>query len=375
MKNNNSEENKESIVEVSTKPNHLGVILVAAFAVLVMYGIIYAIYNQMDKDDNEKAAQAAAKAAKMTTTEFIETTEVTTELYNHEYLDVPDADRISAKSAILYNMTTNTILFEKNPDMQCYPASTTKLITAIVALQNVSPDTIYTVGTEIKLIGEDSSSAYLVEGSQLSLESLIYAMLLPSGNDAAYTVAVNTARIVSGNPEMTDEQSVAYFCGLMNGLASELEMENTHFADPDGWYMPNHYVTAEDMLKIAIKSMEFPIIINASSTMAYTVTPENGSPVYTWENNNKFINEMSDFYYPYATGLKTGFTDEAGYCYVASAEKDGTELIALIFGSATMEDRYRDAKNIFNAIFEPEAIEYAEVTAPPEEAAQDMAVQ
>ncbi len=369
MKNNYSAENNESAAETSTKPNHLSIILAAAFAVMVMYGVIYAIYNQMDKNDNEKTAQAAAEAAKMTSAEFIETTEVTTELYNHEYLDVPDADRISAKSAILYNKTTNTILFEKNSDIRCYPASTTKLITSIVALQNVSPDTIYTVGTEIKLIGEDSSSAYLVEGSQLSLESLIYAMLLPSGNDAAYTVAVNTARIVSGNADMTDEQAVAYFCGLMNALARELEMENTHFADPDGWYMENHYVTAEDMLKIVIKAMEFPEITTASSTITYTVTPENGSPVYTWENNNKFINEQSEFYFPYATGLKTGFTDEAGYCYAATASKDGTELIALIFGSETMEDRYRDAKNLFNAVFEPDAIEYADVTSLPEEAA------
>lgn len=361
MSTNNSQDNK------TAKSNHIGVVLIAAIAVLIMYMAVYLIYNKMNDDENEKSAQAAADAARMTTTSFEETTETTTELYNYNYLDVPDAEKISARSALLYNKTTNTILFEKNSDMKCYPASTTKLITAIVALSNVSPDTVYTVGTEIQLIGENSSTAYLVEGSQLKLESLIYAMLLPSGNDAAYTVAVNTARIVSGNQDMTDEQAVSYFCGLMNGLASELEMENTHFADPDGWYMENHYVTAKDMLKIALKAMEFPIITNASSSLVYTVTPENGSPVYTWENNNKFLSEESEFYFPYATGLKTGFTDEAGYCYVATARKDGTELVALLFGSQTIEDRYRDARNLFNSVFEPSAIEYADVTTAPVE--------
>ncbi len=344
--------------------NYVNVIIFALVSAFLMYSVIFLIYRDMNKKADEKAANAAERA--VTVTEITETAEetTTTPLYNYDYTDIINPDRISAKSAIIYNKTTNTILFEKNPDFRCYPASTTKLITAMTALEKISPDTVFTVGTEIQLIGEGSSSAYLNEGSQLTLGDLIYGMLLPSGNDAAYTIAVNTARTVSGNPAMTDAEAVEYFCGLMNDLAAELEMDSSHFADPDGWYREDHYVTASDMLKAARAAIEYPQITAASSSLSYRVTSASDGIVYVWENNNKILFEDSEYYFPYADGLKTGFTDEAGYCYVATASKDNTEIIALIFGSSSLDDRYRDIKNLFNAVFEPSAISYAETTAP-----------
>ncbi len=357
---------KKNETEVTVKVNYLNVILFAVFSIMLMYGAVYFIYKGREDANKKNTEEALANAVLQTTPVVTTTEETTTDPYLYEYLDTFDSAQVSAKSAILYDKTANKILFEKNPDDRCYPASTTKLVTAIVALENVSPETVFTVGTEIQLIGENSSTAYLVEGSTLTLNDLIYAMLLPSGNDAAYTVAVNTARIVSDNPQMTDAEAVSYFCDMMNKFADDMGMEGTHFANPDGWYKYNHYVTAKDMLKIAIKSMDYMQIETASSSKYYEIKDSTLGTLYTWYNNNKFIIEDSEFYFPYATGLKTGFTDEAGYCYVASATKDGQEVIALMFGSATLEDRYRDARNLFNTVFEPGAL----VTAPPETSAE-----
>jgi hypothetical protein len=191
---------KKNETEVTVKVNYVNVILFAIFAIMLMYGAVYFIYKGLGEADEKSTEEALANAVLQTTPVVTTTEETTTDPYIYEYLDTFDSAQVSAKSAILYDKTSNKILFEKNPDDRCYPASTTKLVTAIVALENVSPDTVYTVGTEIQLIGENSSTAFLVEGSALTLNDLIYAMLLPSGNDAAYTVAVNTARIVSDNP-------------------------------------------------------------------------------------------------------------------------------------------------------------------------------
>lgn len=348
-----SGKNNENIVEETVKPNYLNVILFALFIIMLMYGMIFFVYKNMKdkKDEQEKQAEAIIT----TFEETMETTEPP--LYNYNYMDVISADKISAKTAILYNASTNTILFEKSPDERCYPASTTKLITAMTALKNVSPDAVFTVGSEIQMIGENSSTAYLVEGSALTLRDLIYAMLLPSGNDAAYCVAVNTARNVSGNPDMTNEEAVAFFCNLMNNEAIELKMDDSHFANPDGWYKYNHYLTASDMLKVVVEIQKnYPVIQQVAMTPEYSVKSSTDGVLYVWQNNNKMLEEESDYYFPYSKGLKTGFTDECGYCYAATAEKDGVELVALLFGSATIDDRYRDAKNLFNTVYEPGAI-------------------
>lgn len=371
MKKNDNEKNND-IIEETVKPNYLNVILFAVFVIMLMYGVVFLVYKNMKEINDEKQAEQAIMV-----TETEEITETTTEppLYNYDYLDVISPDKISARTALLYNASTNTILFEKAPEDRCYPASTTKLMTSLTALKYVSPDTVYTVGSEIQLIGEDSSTAYLVEGSQLTLETLIYAMLLPSGNDAAYCVAVNTARIVSENPNMPDEEAVAYFCGLMNDTAAELELEASHFANPDGWYKYNHYVTSADMLKIIIEiKKNYPMILSVAAAPEYSIKAEGNGVLYSWVNNNKMLDEESEFYFPYSTGLKTGFTDECGYCYIATAQKDGVELVALLFGSESLEARYRDAKNLFNTVFEPGAIVLPEETQIPDTEISDEAV-
>ncbi len=356
MKNNKKDK------EVTIKINYVNVIIFAVVSIILMYGAIHFIYKALNKENEKYMSDAVVNAALQTTLETTTVETTITDPYLYEYLDAIEPAQISAKAAILYDKTENKILFEKNPDDRCYPASTTKLITAIVALSNVSSDTVYKVGTEIELIGENSSTAFLVQGSELTLKDLIYAMLLPSGNDAAYTVAVNTARIVSENPEMNEAEAVVYFCDMMNKYADENNMDSTHFANPDGWYKYNHYVSSKDMLKVAIDAMNFPEIMTACSTECYEIKDTAMGTLYTWQNNNKFVIEDSEAYFPYATGLKTGFTDEAGYCYVASASKDGKDYIALVFGSTTLEDRYRDARNLFNTVFEPGAL----VTAAPE---------
>lgn len=163
------------------------------------------------------------------------------------------------RSGIVYDLTEQQVLFSKNPDERVYPASLVKLVTACTALKYVSKDTVFTVGSEQELVRQHSSLCLILKGHRLTLEDLICGMLMSSGNDAAYTIAVYVARTLS-EEDMTDEQAVLYFCGLMNDFAAQQGMSNSHFTNPDGWDDSNQYSTASDLLKIAVCAQNNAII-------------------------------------------------------------------------------------------------------------------
>lgn len=248
----------------------------------------------------------------------------------------------NAGAAILYDENNRTVLYEKNADEKIAPASITKLVTAMVALKYASANTVFTVGSEQNLVHMYSSICFIEKGEKLTLQHLIYGMLIPSGNDAAYTIAVNIARIASGDPSMSDRSAVSYFCDLMNDYAKGLGTENTNFINPDGWDETEHYSSARDLLLITNKALKFKTIVDTVGMASVSVTVKSGQNHY-WTNSNYMLHRYSQYYYQYATGVKTGTTDNAGYCLSARAEKDGKGYIAIVLKCPTERDRFSSA--------------------------------
>lgn len=259
----------------------------------------------------------------------------------------------ASEAVLLYDYSENKILFSKNSNIPLYPASTTKIMTAYVAVKYLPSDYSMRVGTEIGLLSYDSSTAGLKENDEISLNDILYALLLPSGNDAAYTIAVNTARYLS-KKDMSDNDAVHYFCELMNKEAALLGTENTHFCDPDGYYNQFHYTTAEDLLRISLAAYECETIRNIVAVPAFDTVLKNGSS-YHWDNGNCLVVNDNQYFLPFATGLKTGFTDESGYTMVASAISpvNDHKLFAVTMKSPTLKGRYTDAANLFYSVIDP----------------------
>jgi D-alanyl-D-alanine carboxypeptidase (penicillin-binding protein 5/6) len=248
-----------------------------------------------------------------------------------------------------YNITENKIFADKKSKEKCYPASLTKLLCAAVALEYVPEDAVFTVGTELSYVGFNSSIAYLEKGEKYKLKELIYAMLLPSGNDAAYTVAVNTARYLYG-AELSDSSALEKFMQLCNEKAKDIGAKNTNFVCPDGYHSEEHYTTPYDLVLICLYSTSFDIIKSACSSLRYSSIPVEGREK-TWYNTNKFLQKNSGYYCDFVTGLKTGSTTEAGKCLATMAEKDGETIIIITLGGTEDSTRYTDTLKVIQAEF------------------------
>lgn len=253
-------------------------------------------------------------------------------------------------SVVVYDYTNKHVLYSKNKNEKIAIASTTKIVTALVALKYMSADHIVTVGDEINLVNPNSSLSFIGKGQKLKLRTLIAAMLLPSGNDAAYTVAVNVARLHSGNSNMPSSVAVGYFCNLMNNYARELNCNNTFFVNPEGWDNINHYSTAADMTTFTVEAMNNSIISSIANIHSSNFTFYSGEWI-KWDNTNELINPASRYYYPYAHGMKTGTTDMAGKCLVANAEKNKRTVLILAYGCKTEEDRFGRVRDIFELVY------------------------
>ncbi len=240
---------------------------------------------------------------------------------------------LTAQGAILMEVNTGKVLYGKNPDEKVYPASTTKILTAMLAIELGNLEDMVTVGEEVKMIPWDSSKAGLYPGETLTLEHLIYGLLLRSGNDAANTMAVYIARKVGGK-DLSISEALAFFSSLMNARAKQAGAVNSNFVNAHGYHDPDHYTTPRDMGLITLEALRLDFFRKAiATTSVKSGVLENGNPRY-WVNTNKLIQESNREYYEYATGVKTGFTEEAGNCLVASATKDGMELISVVMKCA-----------------------------------------
>ena len=179
------------------------------------------------------------------------------------------------------------------------------------------------------------------------LALILTAMLAPSGNDAAYTIAVNVARKLYGD-DISDNDAVAYFAVLMNDYAKKLGAKNTHFTVPDGYHDDEHYTTAEDMLQFAIAATQSQTICDITCQPLAIVYDEQGN-VHSWDNGNKLLTDTTIPYEVY--GMKTGFTNEAGFCFIGYAGMNGKKILTLVYGGE-VENRYADTKKLMDLGFD-----------------------
>lgn len=257
---------------------------------------------------------------------------------------------IQTPYCVMYDVQGKQVLYSKNAEEKAFPASTTKIMTAAIMLENTEKDTVFTAGDEQSLVQPGSSLAYLNVGSRLDRDMILDAIMLPSGNDASYCAAAVTGRIIAGKEDLPADEAVNVFINKMNEKAEEIGCKNTNFTCPDGFHDDNHYTTAMDLLRITLYSENFPEIAASGKKTYRELEFLSGEYIY-WNNSNKLIQPDSDDYYTYATGLKTGMTDYSGHCVVATAERFGHELIIVCLGSESAAVRWNDTRALFDAGF------------------------
>ena len=255
-----------------------------------------------------------------------------------------DEPPIRSNVALLCEAETGEILYEKNIRQKAFPASTTKIMTALLALENCEMDEPVTVTRDaLNTVTPGSSIAGLQNGEVLTMYEMLECLLVASGNDAASVIAAH----IGG--------SVEQFVAMMNERSEELGCTGTHYTNPSGLHDENHYTTAEDLFKVtqeAMKHQEFMDIVGS----AQVVIPETNKvdhPRY-FNNTNQLMSQAvtSENLYSKATGIKTGHTTPAGYCLVSSAEDQDCTLIAVVLGGYIDEDTgrnysYVDSINLF----------------------------
>lgn len=249
---------------------------------------------------------------------------------------------IDAAGAVLIEQSTGKVLFEKNKDARLFPASTTKILTALVALENGDINEKVIVGNEVLVSPRGGSMAGLDLGEVISLRDLIIALMYPSGNDAGYTIAVHIGRKVSNDSLMPIDEAKNVFMNIMNERARTAGATNSNFTNPHGFHNDNHYTTPLDLALIsraAMQNEEFRQIA-AGRLHEYpdwsSLHDQNEAESETryWIARNRLINPNSEFYYEYATGIKTGWTTPAGPCLVSSATRGGLDLISVVLNSS-----------------------------------------
>jgi len=258
--------------------------------------------------------------------------------------------QIEAEAALVIDQKSGTILYAKDAQRRMFPASTTKILTALLAVETGDLAEIITVGTEINLVKKDSSLAHLKIGDTISLGDLIYGLMLPSGNDAAYIIAVHLGRRQAGDSNLSAAAALEVFSDMMNSRANDLGAKDSHFTVPDGYHDENHYTTAHDLSLIARAAMDNPFIRTVVSTNMHRAQSWTGKKTRDWTNTNLLIQSDNNNYYPYATGLKTGYTEEAGFCLVSSGSDGKMDLIAVSL-NASRGRRWADARALLDYCF------------------------
>jgi len=267
--------------------------------------------------------------------------------------EVPDVTELTGKlesvEAFVYDVNAGDLIYATRRDTQLYPASTTKLLTILTALQYMDLDTEVTPGDELVLVRSDSSIAGLTQKHTLTVEQLIEGLLLPSGNDAAYVLSVATGRTIAGDPELYFKDAIAIMLEQMNRYASKIGMVNSHFNRVDGYFDYQNYTTAEDMTQLAIVAYNNEIIRKYCGVAYDEVTLVSGQTL-KWTNSNMMLLANSAWYNPYVKGMKTGSLRDS-HCLVCILENDGQAYLVGVFGGSSKETRYRDIRAISNALF------------------------
>lgn len=255
---------------------------------------------------------------------------------------------LNSEAAILVEISTGRIIYEKNSTKKLYPASTTKILTAILVIENCNLNDLVTVRqSALDNIPTGYVTCNLQVGEELSVKDLLYALMIPSANDAAYVLAEHVAG------------SVDNFSVMMNDKAREIGCKTTHFVNPNGIHDDSHYSTAYDLYLLANYAMKNETFRNLVATTEYTLpaTEKYPNEDRILKTTNELLNKNSrNYYYKNAIGIKTGYTSKAGNCLVAASSRDGLEFIAVVLNGGTTEDglnsRYVDSKKLFEYAYD-----------------------
>ena len=264
-------------------------------------------------------------------------------------------ENLSSEAVLIMESSTGKVIYEKNGYEKKYPASTTKILTAILAIEHCNLNETATASEfAINSIPSGYSTANIQIGETLSVKDLLYALMLQSANESAVILAEH----ISGSQEA--------FADLMNEKAKEIGCENSHFVNPNGIHNENHYTTAHDLALIANYSMQNETFRDIVKTTSFTLPATSAYPSEsrTYTNTNNLIiydnrNRPDNYYYEYATGIKTGYTSAAKNCLVSSATKNGIQYISVVLGSSitygnsgSISHRYVDTIALFNYAFD-----------------------
>lgn len=257
---------------------------------------------------------------------------------------------IAAQKYFVYDVRQGEYLKKVGSETEkLYPASITKLLTCYVVLQHLKPEDTVVAGDALELVPEDSSVADIKEGDKLTVEQLIAAMMMPSGNDAAQIAAVAAGRKIANNNNLVPSSAVEAFMDEMNAQAKALGMENSHFVTPDGFHRDNHYTTMNDLVTLCQKVLAEPVILKYASRATETV--QMGDRELEWKNSNMLLHPEWEHHQPNTIGLKTGYTDAAGACLISAFFEEDRLLLIGVFGSTPYtEDRYLDTVDIYNSL-------------------------
>ena len=253
----------------------------------------------------------------------------------------PTGPSIEGQSAVLMDAVTDSVLYSKNADEKLYPASITKIMTALLACENLDMNDTITMSQEAAYgIESGSSSIYAETGEVFTVEQALMALMLESANEMALALAEK----VSG--------SVKKFVELMNQRAEQLGCHNTHFNNPNGLPDENHYTTASDMAKIAKSAWLNPLFRRYCTKRYYEIPPTNKFAEARQLLNHHKMMKNGEYYYEGVRGGKTGYTDASGNTLVTYCKRGNITLVAVILNSTSAANAYSDTASLFNYGFE-----------------------
>ncbi len=251
----------------------------------------------------------------------------------------PVAPETLSGSVMMVEVNTGATLYSKDEETKRYPASTTKILTCLLALENCSLNETVVFSQNAVNLEDGSSSIDAVEGEEMSMKDCLYGLMLPSGNDCAIAIAEHVAG------------SVEAFAEMMNERAKEIGCENSNFVNPNGLYDSDHYTTAADLCKIAQVCFNNSAFVEIVSQATYVIPATNKSDSRAIENTNYMILDDSAYYNENIIGGKTGYLPEAGRCLVTLAKKDGLSVITVCLFSSVYTGVFTDTEELTDYIF------------------------
>lgn len=256
----------------------------------------------------------------------------------------PQGPNVYAASAVVMDMDTGAVLYEKKADERHYPASITKLLTVLVALENMElTDTVLFSQASVDFLNYDDAQIGMKPGEELSMEDSLYAVLLASANEVSYAVAESTGIALGGTYET--------FIEMMNRRSQELGCIGSHWVNPNGLHDDDHYTTAYDMALIASAVYQEEEFRNIMKTLEYRIGFTNlTQEERVFQQNHKMLWPENYYYYEYCTGGKTGYTDQSGTTLVTMAENGGMRLVAVVLQDYGV-DAYTDTRAMFDYAF------------------------